>query len=200
MHHSRSPVWLFLSTILLTGAIASQSGTPAKSSTDQKGRTVRVGISMMSNQSRRSVSPKWERDQLVRNLRGLRTDRKSAVTIEAVPLEARSREDAGPEAAQKSCQYYVLTTLLDVGHGPGVSVGPDGVHPSPVILGNPDPSGEVAMEFSIFEVGETHTLAEGTAVGSNQDGNETRAADEALRTISLRVASELRKERSPNID
>src|SRR2546430_16165376 len=109
---------LLLAVALLTTLIAAQTGgAPQKSPPDQQGGVVRVGVALMTNQSRRAVSPKWERDQLVRELRSFRTDRKSSIVIESVPLDATSRQDAGPEAAKKDCQYFVITTLLDVGHG-----------------------------------------------------------------------------------
>ena len=201
MYRFHFPRKALLSITLLTASLAGQLGSAQQKSTfAQKERLVRVGIALMMNQSRRMVSPKWERDQLVRNLRGLRTDRKSSVVIEAVPLDASSQEDAGAEAAQKDCQYFVLTTLVDVGRGPGISVGPDGMHPNAVILGNANPDRSIALDFSIFEIGRGRTLAEGRAVAPEEDRNETRAADEAMRITSVRVANELRKERSPNID
>ena len=197
MRRSRLPFTILLS--LFATLVAAQNKAQ-KTPPDQKTHVVRVGIAVMANQSRRAVSPTWERDQLVRNLRSLRTDRKSSIVIEAIPLEARSREDAAPEAVQKDCQYFVLTTLLDVGHGPGLSVGPDGVRPSAVILGNADPDRRVALDFAIFELGKMRALAEGRAAAPEEDRNETRAADEAMRITAIRVANELRKDRPPAID
>src|SRR5438874_2335836 len=159
MYRSRSTCVALLSLTLLTASLTAQTGgVSPKSTPDQKEHVVRVGIAIMMNQSRRAVSPRWERDQLVRDLRDLRKDRKSSLVIEAIPLDASSQEDAGLEASQKDCQYFVLTTLLDVARGPGISVGPDGMHPNAVILGNANPDRRVALDFSIFEPGRGRSL------------------------------------------
>ena len=194
MRRLLEPFRLLLAVALLTTPVAAQNGgAPQKSPPDGQGRVVRVGVALMTNQSRRAVSPKWERDQLVRELRSLRTDRKSSIIIESVPLEASSRQDAGSEAAKKDCQYFVVTTLLDVGHGPGFSVGPGGVHPTPVIIGNADPDRRIAMDFLLLEIGNYRTKAEGRATAPDEDNNDTRAADEAMRIVSVRVATKFAK-------
>ena len=130
----------------------------------------------------------------------LRVDRKSSIVLEAVALEATSREDASPEAEKKGCQFFVLTTLLDPSRGPGISGGPDGVQPAPVIIGNANPNHALAIEFTILEVGTPRTLAEGTSTAPVEDNDDIRAADEAMRLVAHRVASELRKDHPPNFD
>jgi len=144
--------------------------------------------------------PAWERNQLMRELQRLRADRKSSIVLEAVSLEATSREDASPEAEKKGCQFLVLTTLLDPSRGPGISGGPDGVQPAPVIIGNAHPNHTLAIDFTILEVGTPRTLAEGTSTAPVEDNNDIRAADEAMRLVAHRVASELRKDRPPSFD
>ena len=155
---------------------------------------------LFRSRSGRQASPTWERDQLVRELERKRTDRKSSVLLEVVSLQASSKQDAGAEAAQKNCEYLVLTTMVDPGRGPGISGGPDGVTPAPVILGNAKPSQILAIDFVILEVSDFRTLAQGTSTASVEENNDTRAADEAMRLTAHRVATELRKDHPPNVD
>ena len=191
-------LYIVLSGALVAGAAFPQ--TSNKRSTADQRRTVRVGIAVMTNRSRRTAMPAWERNQLMRELQRLRADRKSSIVLEAVALEATSREDASPEAEKKGCQFFVLTTLLDPSRGPGISGGPDGVQPAPVIIGNANPNHTLAIDFTILEVGTPRTLAEGTSTAPVEDNNDIRAADEAMRLVAHRVASELRKDRPPSFD
>lgn len=163
-------------------------------------QTTRVGIAATMNRSNRQIIPTWERDQLVRELQRLGKQRKSTIVIEAVSLEATAREDAIPEAEKKGCQYFVLTTLLNPSHGPGISGGPDGSQRAPVLIGNVDPNQTMAMNFVILEVGSARTVAEGTATAPVVDGNDVRAADDTMRFVAHRVASELRSSSVPKID
>ncbi len=78
--------------------------------------------------------------------------------------------------------------------------GPDGVQPAPVIIGNVNPNQTLAIDFTILEVGNPRTLAEGTSTAPVEDNNDIRAADEAMRLVAHRVASELRKDRPPSFD
>ena len=201
MHFSR----LLIASFAISVCIATQT-TPLLGSSpqntnppaaDQK-HTIRVGIAAMTNRSGRQASPIWERDQLVRELQRKRTDRKSSIVIEAVSLDASSREDAGQEAAQKNCDYLVLTTMVDPRRGPGISGGLDGIAPPPVIVGNAKPGQILAIDFVILGVSDQRTLAEGTSTASVEENNDTRAADEAMRMTAHRVASELRKDHPPN--
>jgi hypothetical protein len=191
-------LYLVLSGALLAGvAFAQKSDKP--STVDQR-RIIRIGIAPMANRSQRQGSPTWERNQLMRELQRLRVDHKSPIVLEAVSLEASSSEDASAESEKKGCQYFVLTTLLDAGHGPGISGGPDGIQPAPVIIGNTNPNHALAMNFTVIEVGIARALTEGTAAAPVEDNNDIRAADEAIRLVAHRVASELRKDRPPSPD
>jgi hypothetical protein len=184
--------------VVLSGALAAGSTfaqTGSKPSTADQKQVVRVGIAPTTNRSRHQVIPTWERDQLMRELQRLRADRKSSIILQAVSLEATSREDASAEANQKDCQYLVLTTVLDPSHGPGISGGPDGVQPAPVIIGNTNSYQTLAIDYTILEVSSARTLATGTAAAPVESNNDTRASDEAMRLVAHRVASELRKGR-----
>lgn len=201
MRYSPGQMSLSFFVVLFAALATGQtSGNPQKAAPDQQIRTVKVGIALMTNQSLRAVSPTWERNQLVQSLSRLRKDRKSPVVIDAIPLESNSREDAGAEAARQDCQYFVLTTLLDERRDQGVFVGPGGLQPPPITIGSVHPYRRIAMNFRVFDVGAFRTLAEGSAGAPNDDQDDTRAADEAMRITALRVASEIRKERPPSID
>lgn len=188
--------WLYLLCLSVIGS--GMAFAQDKPSTPEK-RTVRVGIAVMSNRSGRQASPEWERDQLLRELQRERTNRKSDVVIEPVSLDAASREDARQEAAQKNCEYLVLTTMVDPGRGPGISGGPDGRAPAPIIIGNAPRGRTLAIDYSILEVSDSRTIAEGTSTASVDENGDTRAADEAMRLTAHHVASELRKQ-GPRID
>ena len=56
------------------------------------------------------------------------------------------------------------------------------------------------MAFTILEVSSARTLAEGTAAAPVEETNDIRAADEAMRVVAQRVASERRKDRPPGFD
>ena len=163
-----------------------------KADTGQK-RTVRVGVAMMINRSQRIVNTAWERDQLAHELQRMGKSRKSQVVIEPVALDASSREEAGAEAAKKDCQYFVLTTLLDGSYGPSVVVGPEGAQRGPTMAGNANPQQTVMMDFKLYEVGAFGTVVDGMTTAPEEDANDTRAADEAMRMVAVRVTDKLKK-------
>ena len=149
------------------------------------------------NRSNRQIIPTWERDQLVRELKRLRVDRKSMIVLDAVALEATTREDASLEADKKGCQVFVLTTLLNPNHGPGISGGPEGTQRAPILIGNANAGKTLAIDYAILETGTARTVAEGTATAPIEENNDTRAADETVRSVARRVASELRSSGPP---
>lgn len=163
-------------------------------------KTIRVGIAVPANRSGRQANPIWGRDQLVRELQRVRTNRKSSVVIEAVSLDASTREDAAEESARKDCQYFVLTTLVDARQGPGLSGGPNGTTPAPVMIGNARPSQTLAINFTLLDVSDSHSVAEGTGTGPVEERNETRAMDEAMGTVAHQVANSLRQNNPPKIN
>jgi hypothetical protein len=189
MHFSRGLACVVLIPPILVSLASAQSDKNAAI-------TVKVGIARITNQSARSLSPTRERDQLVQSLHS--ATKKSNVVIEAVPLEASSRNDAGEEAANKDCRYFVLTTVVDV--RPSIQLGPGGIQAPAVAIGNAAPTRSLTITFTIFEVGEFRPLADGTTSIPDRDGNDLAVADEAMRTTALRVASEIRKDRPARID
>lgn len=197
MYSSRR-VSVVLASVLVAGAAFGQA--TSKPSTADQARNIRVGIAVLLNRSHRAVVSTWERDQLVRELQRLRKERKSSIVLEAIPLDATSSDDAGPEAKKKGCQYFVLTTLLDPSHGPAISGGPGGVQRAPVTIGNANTSQTLAVDFTILEVDTARTLAEGTSTTPTEDNNDTRATDQAIWLVAQRIAQELHKDRPPHID
>jgi hypothetical protein len=184
----------------ILGLASAFTQTSNKTSTADQKQTIRVGVAATMNRSNRQIIPTWERDQLVRELKRLSSDRKSTIILEAIPLNASTREDASPEAEHNTCQYFVLTTLLNPSHGPGVSGGPDGAQRAPVLLGNTSPNKTLAMNFRVIEVGTGRSIAEGTATAPVEGNNDVRAADDSMRFVAHRVATELRNSRPPTID
>jgi hypothetical protein len=156
-------------------------------------RTVRVGVAMTTNRSQRMVSTNWERDQLVREVQRLGKNRKLPVVIEAVALDASSRVEAGAEAAKKDCQYFVITTMQDANYGPGVVASPEGVQRAPVIAGNANPQQTVVVDFDLFETGAFGSVLDGQTTSPEDDNNDTRAADDAMRMVAMRVVDKLKK-------
>lgn len=182
------------------GAQTGGSASPKKSAATDQARTIRIGVAVMENRSGRNASPVWERDQLLRELKGRRANRKSSIVIEAVALQASRKEEAAAEAAQKRCDYFVLTTMVDPRQGPGVSGDPDGMAPAPVILGNARPNQMLAIDFAIFDTSDLRTFAEGTSTAPVEENNDIRAANDAVRMMANQIASELRKNPAPKID
>ena len=185
--------------VILRGGVSLAQTNAKTSSADQK-QTVRVCIAATLNRSNSQIIPTWERDQLVRELQHLRNNKKSPVVLEGIPLDASEREEASAEAEKKDCKYFVLTTLLNPGRGPGISGGPDGTQRAPVLLGNTSPGKTVALNFTLVEVGTARNVADGTTTAPVEDRNEIRAADDAMRFVAHRVASELRGGSAPKID
>jgi len=199
MHFSRL---LIVSLAVALSVSAQSASSPQKKdspSADQP-RTIRIGIALMENRSGRNASPVWERDQLLRELKSRRTHRKSPITLEAVSLQSSSKQDAATEAAQKHCDYFVLTTMLDPRQGPGISGGPDGIAPAPVIVGNASPAQMLAIDFRIVDTSDLRTFAEGTSTAPIEENDDIRAADDAIRLMANQIADDLRKNRPPNID
>jgi len=199
MSFSRLLVVAFAIAVFAGSQAAGAAPQDKSSSTDQT-HTVRIGIALMENRSGRNASPEWERDQLLRELKARRTKRKSPIVIEAVSLQASSKEDAAAEAAQKKCDYFVLTTMLDPRQGPGISGGPDGIARAPVILGNGNSNQMLAIDFAIFDTSDLRTFAQGTSTAPVEENNDIRAADDAVRIMANQIASELRKNPAPRID
>lgn len=189
--------WSIFFCFALGLALAQSDHKPTDAAQKQ---TIRIGVALTANRSGRQITPAWERDQLVRELKRLQSDRKSTIAIEAVPLESSDREDAAAEADKKDCQFLVLTAAVDPARGPGISGGPDGSQRAPVLLGNTNPIKSLAMNFTLLEVGTSRTVAEGTTTAPVEGNNDVRAADDTMRFVAHRVATELRSHRPPTID
>ncbi len=165
---------------------------------------LRVGVAMPFNQSSFVVSNKWGRDQIIRNLQALRTDKKSAIVIAPVSLESWKKGDVLQEGADKHCDYVVLTRIINFSSNGGVMVGPSGVEPIPPILGNVDPKTRMGVDFSIMRPGYPKPIAEGRTAAPTETPSATvqsdnSAMEDAARQIALRVANEIRTQ-TPGIN
>jgi hypothetical protein len=192
-------MFLFLVTCI-SCLIAQQQSNGA----DSKTRTIRIGVARPVNESRFLVTYRWARDQIISNLKNLKTDRKSSITIEAVPLESDAKDDALEEGAEQHCDYVLLTRILSFPRTGGIIVGPSGIGSTPTLAGNVDPQKEMSVDFSVMRPGHTNSIIDGrTATPTNPPGNTAPSGDsafeDAANQIALRVARELRKLK-PQID
>jgi hypothetical protein len=149
------------------------------------------------NLSKRIVDTKWARNMLLRELKFLRKEKHSAVVIESIGIDAQQREDALAEAQDNSCDYIVLTTVMDpVGPGRfGTTVGATGIEQRPQVIGNGDPNQLLAMKFSLLRPGSPRPLAEGVSTAPAAGNDDTGASTDAMRSVAARIAGEIRKPR-----
>lgn len=170
-----------------------------KSSEDTN--TVQVAVTLPVNQSRRLINSKWTRDQLVRNLKDLKKDKKSHMLIEPVAVDSDDLDESLMMARDKNWDYVVTTRLLEPKKlgGMGLGTGDWGsrtIESQPQLAGNTDPAQRMSVKFQIMRPGTLRPLAEGVVFVPDENDNDTSAANEAMRQVALRVASELRKKRS----
>lgn len=187
-------------TVFLSIASPQQPPTPKS-----QVRIIRVGVAVPLNESKFVVTETLGRDQIISDLKALRKDRKSELTLEPISLRSWKKGDALQEAAEKHCDYVLLTRILDLSRTGSVLVGPTGVEPIPPMLGNVDPQKRMAVDFSVFRPGHPDEFAGGrTAVPTDSLATATpsgnSAFEEAANQVALRVAGELRRERPPQAD
>jgi hypothetical protein len=160
-------------------------------------KLVRVGVALPLNQSSFVVSNKWGRDQIIRNLQALRTDKKSEIIIEPVSLDSSQKNDVMQEGAGKHCDYVVLTRIMNFSNTGGVMLGPSGMEAIPPMPGNVDPKKRMGVDFSIMRPGHPTPVAEGRTAAPTETPSATAQSDnaameDAARHIALRVAGEIR--------
>lgn len=162
---------------------------------------IRIGVALPMNVSAFLVSASWGRDQIVRDLKSLHKDKKSRILIESVPLESMKKDDALAEAADKHCDFALLTKIQDPSQSGGVLVGADGVDLSPRSRpGNNDQQKEMSLDFVILRLQHADVLAEGQYIARTNAAGAPPSSDnftfqDAANQISSRVARELRKPR-----
>ena len=169
--------------------------SPAQtSSTDPK--VVHLCAATPMNLSKRLVDTKWARNMLLRELKFERKQKHSPVVIESTPLDSQEREEALDEAKKQSCDYVLLTTVMDpVGPGRlGGTVGPTGIEQRPQIIGNGDPNLQLAMTFKLLRPGSPRPIAEGVSASPAGDDDDAASTD-AMRSVAARAAGEIRKQR-----
>lgn len=176
---------------------------PQRQSVTKK-QLVRVGVALPFNQSSFMVNEKWGRDQIIRNLQALRTDKKSVIIIEPAPLESSQKNDVMQEGADKRCDYVVVARIINFSNTGGVMLGPSGMEAIPPMPGNVDPKKRMGVDFSIMRPGHPNPVAEGRTAAPTETPSATAQSDnaameDAARQIALRVAGEIRKQ-IPTID
>jgi hypothetical protein len=181
-----------LPMLLLLGSL---SGPAQTSSAETK--TVHLCAATPMNLSKRIVDTKWARNMLLRELKFERKQKHSPIVIESTPLDSQERDEALDEAKDKSCDYVLLTTVMDpVGPGRfGTTVGPNGFEQRPQMIGNDDPRQQLALTFKLIRPGYLRPIVEGVSASPAGDDEGTGAATDAMRSVAARVTSEIRKPR-----
>ena len=196
----RRVIIAFAIFVTCASALQAQQSSPS----GLRARGVRVGVAMPLNESRFLVTGPWARDQVIRNLKTLQTDRKSPIILEPVPLESQLKDDAVEEGAAKHCVYVLLTKIVQFSKTGGVFVGPEGIETMPTLPGNVDPRKEMGVDFTVMRPGHPNPIVEGrTAVPSDPPStaapSDNAAFEDVASQIALRVAKELRKQK-PQVD
>lgn len=181
---------------LLCGALV------AVAAAQEQPKTVRVGVPMMQNTSRRSVNVRLQRDRLVRDFQqSQRKKKKDAVSIVAVPLDAYSPNEVGREAKVKNCDYVLATELVELRtardpqepNRPGsISIGSDplGAYPGPPTMN--EPVFRAVVDYRLFRVGNPEPLVD-LSVSGTENTDENEAVSRQLGQIVNRVVSEIRE-------
>lgn len=181
--------------IILVFCLASIPSSADSSSAEAK--VVHLCAARPMNLSKRIVDTKWAQNMLLRELKFERKEKHSPVVIESTPLDSQERDEALDEAKDKTCEYILLTTVMDpVGPGRfGTTVGPNGVEQPPQMIGNDDPRQQLALTFKLLRPGSPRPIVEGVSASPAGDDEGTGAATDAMRSVAARVTSEIRKPR-----
>jgi len=180
------------------GACVATAQQKTAAATDD--RVIYIGVAQPTNLSAFLVSASWGRDQIVRNLKSFRKDKKSKILIQPVPLESMKKDDALAEAADKHCDFVLLTKIQDPSQPGGVQASSEGTDLSRSRPGNIDQQKEMSLDFIILRLAQADTLAEGQYVARSNAPGTAASSDnftfqDAASQISLRVAREIRKAR-----
>jgi hypothetical protein len=170
---------------------------PSLAETKPEGKVVQLCVATPMNLSKRLVDTRWARNMLMREMKFERKHKHSPIVIESTALDSQEREDALAEAKDKSCDYTVITTVMDP-TGPGrfgTTVGPTGIERRPEIIGNDDPRQQLAMTFKLFRADSFRPVVEGVSASPAGDDNDNAASTDAMRSVAARVTDEIRKTR-----
>jgi len=165
--------------------------------------TVLVGIADPANLSRATFQPDWERDQMVRDINSQSArDKKAPSKIQAVPLRGSTLEEVAEEARGQNCRFIVLTsaseTIGAVGYDSAAGI-PDPMKPAPDP--NPGAARVLGVKYSISRVGEPGVVSHGAILAQGTgDGFGQSALQEAFRDVSMRIVSEIKKQKVPPLN
>jgi hypothetical protein len=179
-------------TTLLVVTLSLSSSAQSKA----EEKTVHVCAATPRNLSRRLVDTNWARTMLLRELKFERKHKRSPIIIESAGLEASDQADALEEAKDTTCDYVLLTTVMDpVGVGRlGTVIAPGGFEQRPQVIGNGEPERSLAMTFKLIRPDNPRPIVEGTSTVPAR-GDDNGASTDAMRGVAARVAGEIRKSR-----
>jgi hypothetical protein len=170
----------------------------------QNSQTVRVGVAALENQSARSVPLDVEHDRLVRSINQLKPDKKTHLKLEAVPLEGSSGNEVVEQAAQKSCDYVVYPTLLELRQSGDPYVRrPGTMQTNPnATWGNQTPEGqamepqyEATVDYKLYDV-KAHTTTPGPPFSARAT-SEIDTVAQVLDRIAMSVFGVIKKGGTP---
>ena len=170
----------------------------------QENRVVMVGVVTMQNRSNWPSAPAdIERDHLVTALDQEKPDKKLHLKIQAVPLEGTTPSDVEAEARQKSCDYVVYTTLVEIrvfANSPTPRPGTTQDHQGGVFVKTPNnPQAreyQANMEYKLYRTGDPKAISSGPV--SNREMTQlSEVVARAMAQIANRVYLEVKKATPP---
>jgi hypothetical protein len=179
----------------------------------QENQVVKVGVPVMKNAAGRSVPGNLERDRLVAALNQQKPDKKTHLKVQGVPLEGMTPDEVGDEAKQKSCDYVVYTTLVELqssadpnipqrpGATPGTTPGtiqtnPNGEWGVPSGGRNLNPEYRATVEYRLYRTGNPSAIS-GAPFSNHQVADEETVVSQVMNEIANKVWGEIKKAGAP---
>ncbi len=127
--------------------------------------TIRIGVVQINNRTDRSVSTESLRERLVSGIQG--------GNVEAVPLNASSPAEAGPEAKAKQCDFILYTDISALKMSAAKKLGGMFGRATGVGSGGIDKT-ESKVEFKLIALGEGSPRLQSSA-SAKEEGDEASA-------------------------
>jgi len=193
-----SALLITISALLATAQLSAQS--PSQVQPD----AVRIGIPLMRNSSTRPISPRLQRDSLVRAFQPEKKKKGKQLElprIEAIALESDSLTEATREAREKNCDYVLYTNLVELRepgdpqphNKPGsVSIGRDplAAYPDPSVMH--DPVHYAVVEYRLRRLDNSQARL-ALSVSGQEHADENGTVQQLLFLIVRSVKGELRQ-------
>lgn len=177
-----------LMLLLTCGAFAQSDTKPADA-------PIPVCIATPMNRSFLMVSPAVERDRLVHDINVSAQKKKARVKVNAIAVEGGTLGDAEADARDKECSHVVIWEFRNMdtysaGTGP---MGTNGI--GPVVNSRGQTNARTSgVNYRVLRVGSSTQLDDGT-IGAPLDSDESSAAMDMVRQLSLRVVHAVLEER-----